>query len=749
MRRSKGLKAAALVLMVLLSGGGMLRAQDEQNADDPTRGVARISVVQGEVNVKRGDSGELVAAAMNAPLMTQDHLQTAEGSRSEIEFDAANLARLAPETDLGLAAVERGRYQLQLGLGTVIYRVLRASRADVEIDTPSISMRPAGVGVYRISVTQDGTTEVTVRAGEASIFSPRGSQQLRAGQTMLARGSNTDPEFQVEAEVSQDQFDDWSNNRDQMLLSSRSYQYVSPDVYGADDLDSYGSWVPSSYGNVWAPRVEAGWAPYHNGRWVWEDYYGWTWVDYAPWGWAPFHYGRWFLNGSAGWCWWPGAIRQSYFWHPAVVGFFGFGAGGFGFNIGFQFGNVGWVPLAPYEPWHAWYGRGLYGGYGNRTVINNTIVNNTNIYNVYRNARVNNGIAYTNANGFGQGRQAFYGASGAQIQNASLVRGQLPLAPSRSSLAFSNNGTAFQSQRFASVQNRQFFSRQQPPQVQRVPFAEQQQKVAQFQERTLGVRPNLNNEGARPNTFAQGGARPTYNQSGAGYANVPRPGNSQANNGWQRFGQGPQGATSSNAYNNSRQAAGIRPSPGAGMSAGGQGRPQSGPSSYGSASSPQNESGWHRFGDPGAGNFSRSYQRPLAAPSTGNQADGWHRFGSPRDSYQPSAPANRPAYNAPSSNYGQYRNEQSSGYRPQQPMRMNQPIVNDRLSYQSPSRAAEPRYSAPQSSYQAPRAAEPRYSAPRPSAPSGGGGHESGGARSGGGGGSHSGGGNSGGGHHR
>src|SRR6185437_7861954 len=127
-----------------------------------------------------------------------------------------------------------------------------------------------------------------------------------------------------------DQFDDWSNNRDQQLLRSRSYQYVSADIYCAEDLDAYGSWVSSRYGPVWAP--------YHAGRWVWEDYYGWTWVDYAPWGWAPFHYGRWFMNGGRGWCWWPGPVRKPYYWRPALVGFFGFGGGGFGVSVGIGFG---------------------------------------------------------------------------------------------------------------------------------------------------------------------------------------------------------------------------------------------------------------------------------------------------------------------------------------------------------------------------------------------------------------------------
>jgi hypothetical protein len=669
-----------MTLAVLCCACG-LRAQDEQNADDPTRGVARISVIQGEVNVKRGDSGDVVAAALNAPLMSQDHIETADGSRSEIQFDAANMVRLAPNTDVALADVQRGRYQLQVGAGTIIFRVIRDSQAEAEIDTPSISVRPTGRGIIRVSVGQDGTTEVTVRSGAATIFSPSGSQPLHSGQTMLVRGTSADPEFQVEAEVSRDQFDDWSNNRDQQLTRSRSYQYVSTDIYGAEDLDAYGSWVSSSYGNVWAPRVEPGWAPYHSGRWVWEDYYGWTWVDYAPWGWAPFHYGRWFMNGRAGWCWWPGAVRQPHYWRPALVGFFGFGGGGGGVSIGIGFGNVGWVPLAPHEAWHPWYGRGWYGQGGyNRTLVNNTIIRNTNIYNVYRNARFNNGVAYTNVNSFGRGSQAFYAANGAQIRNASLVRGRLPLTPERSSLAFTNRNAAAGGLNYRQAPTRQFYSRSSAPQVRRVPFSEQQSQMAQYQQRTLGFRPALTGQqGPAGTSAAERGYRPGSGQNPSPAAQSPGvSGNSGS--GWQRSpANTPQNRVESRSNGN------------------GYNRPASG------------DSGWRRFGAPDANSASRPVERTAPQPDSNNA--GWHRFGYPGDRGSSAAPRsapnqNRDAGSGGSSSFGQPRGNSrpSENYRSGAPMRMEQPIVHDRPSYSAP-RAQQPRSEAPR--------AQPRYSAPR------------------------------------
>ncbi len=156
---------------------------------------------------------------------------------------------------------------------------------------------------------------------------------------MLARGTAADPEFQVVASTPVDDWDRWNDSRDHDLEQSRAYRYVSPDIYGAEDLDAHGQWVyEAPYGNVWVPSVAAGWAPYRYGRWSWIDWYGWSWVSYDPWGWAPYHYGRWFYSAPHGWCWFPGAVHSRHYWSPALVGFFGWGTGG-GVGVGL---GLGW-----------------------------------------------------------------------------------------------------------------------------------------------------------------------------------------------------------------------------------------------------------------------------------------------------------------------------------------------------------------------------------------------------------------------
>ena len=117
--KSKGLAAflmsAALAVPVF--------AQDAE--DGPGRGVARISVMSGDVSMRRGDTGDLVAAAINAPLVVQDRLLTGPSSKAEVQFDWANMIRLGPMSEIRLSDLENHRYQIQVASGTVTFRVLR------------------------------------------------------------------------------------------------------------------------------------------------------------------------------------------------------------------------------------------------------------------------------------------------------------------------------------------------------------------------------------------------------------------------------------------------------------------------------------------------------------------------------------------------------------------------------------------------------------------------------------------------
>ncbi len=107
MARMPDFKRLAAAGAMLLAAGWFhpVRAQD---ADDLKRGVARISLMDGDVSVRRGDSGDWVAGVINAPLMADDFISTGPNSRAEVQFDAANLLRLGANAQLHLTQLEDG-----------------------------------------------------------------------------------------------------------------------------------------------------------------------------------------------------------------------------------------------------------------------------------------------------------------------------------------------------------------------------------------------------------------------------------------------------------------------------------------------------------------------------------------------------------------------------------------------------------------------------------------------------------------
>ncbi|MFB3829488.1 MAG: DUF6600 domain-containing protein [Bryobacteraceae bacterium] len=609
-----------LMMAAALLCGPVALAQD----DDPGRGVARISVTNGDVSVRRGDSGDWVAAAVNAPLVVQDAIATGPGSRAEVQLDYANLLRLGSNAEVRLTELEFRRYQMQVVRGTVEFRVLRNSDAEAEVSTPAVSVRPAKKGAYRIHVRENGETEVTVRSGEVEVYTPRGVERVRSGNTMVVRNDPSGPEFQMVRAEPYDEFDRWNEQRDRALERSASYRYVSPYIYGADDLDGYGRWVyDPAYGWVWVPNVAPGWAPYRYGRWSWVDYYGWSWISYDPWGWAPFHYGRWY-HGHYGWSWYPGDRHHRHYWSPGLVAFFGFG--GTHVGIGFGLGHVGWVPLAPHEPYHRWYGRNYYrsGGYVDRSV---NITNNVNITNIYRNSRVNNAVTAVDGSSFGRGNGNIVRVANGDLRQARLVRGQLPVGPSAESIRFADREARNVPR--SGAENRNFFTRRQPTPVERVSFSEQQRRFQAPAERAAAGQPaagtvrevnrSENARGWRRTGEPQ--QRPAAAAPAAGdVKRVERQGSTDNVRNWRRFGE-PRTETPNagsaretaprNTEGNWRRSGEPRTeTPAAGST------PQSVPRNR--------ESGWKRFGEPRTetpGVESRQQTVPRS------REGGWSRFG--------------------------------------------------------------------------------------------------------------------------
>ena len=324
-----------LLLLILFSAKTTLRAAEEEPDEyDVKDRVVRISLISGDVSLKRKGNTDWERARLNFPLVEGDTVATDRDSRLEIQFDARNFVRLAASTTIQIVALRDEGVALSVMAGTATVRLARFDRQHeyFEIDAPRTTMAAEKIGFYRIDVPSDGRVRFSVRdGGSARIYSDTSGFSLRDGRTAeLVVTSDNAGDWDFTANAAFDVIDEWVNDRERYLAQRLRYnvQYYDEYVWGAEDLDAYGDWAyTNDYGWVWRPHATAiniyvDWAPYRYGHWVWCPPYGWTWVGYEPWGWAPYHYGRWvFYNGYWAWCPRSAYLRYHSWWRPALVVF--------------------------------------------------------------------------------------------------------------------------------------------------------------------------------------------------------------------------------------------------------------------------------------------------------------------------------------------------------------------------------------------------------------------------------------------
>jgi len=412
--------AAAFLLPAFASG----QYRDEYGGEI-RQTVARISYIEGSASFARGDDPDnWQAADRNVPMTIGDRVYVGNRGRLELQIHGGNVVRLGAQTDLTALNLTDDTKQFSVQGGVASFQVRRLSQDEIfEIDTPNAAITLDRPGEFRVDVDRDGNTRVAVRSGQATVAAGGGQVPLRSGDEMDVDGIDS-PRYDIVGLARPDGWDRWVQVREDRTSKSRSYEYVSADIVGVDDLDEYGRWddIPQ-YGRVWSPTtVSYDWAPYRAGHWIWQDPWGWTWISGEPWGWAPYHYGRW-VNYSSRWYWVPVARRASYVtYSPALVAFVG---GGPGWSASVSFGGgggfVGWFPLGPRDPLVPWWSQR-----SNVNVANVTYVNRTYVTVVNQNTFVSGGLV---GNAFVRDRAVVQ-----QVGAAPVLRGPLPFMPTQASL---------------------------------------------------------------------------------------------------------------------------------------------------------------------------------------------------------------------------------------------------------------------------------------------------------------------------
>jgi hypothetical protein len=414
-----------IVIAGLLTAVPSASAQTDDLGDQPA--PARLSMAEGPVSFwRQGDQG-WSQAQLNMAIEAGDAIYAGDGATVEIQVGPRTFLRLTANTQVSIVRHDAGLLQVSLASGEASLDARDLPQDQMtEIDTANAAFSIDGNGYYRLGF-RDGVTRFFVRrSGHATLELSDGyNRTISPGEQVIVRGSE-EMTAELAAAPPADSWDRWNDARTDYYDRAVSNRYLPQDVYGAADLDQYGSWsdVPD-YGPVWYPSVASDWAPYTVGGWYWDPVYEWTWVSAEPWGWAPSHYGRWVHVGGR-WAWAPGPRVRHSVYMPAVVGFVGAGSGP----------TVGWVALGWGEPIIPWWGhrevrgRPSWGGWGGPHIVNQRVVERQASIDVntirFQNSHVSHAVVAVPRDQFGRDHEHRYNFATSKDVRPLPIQGGLP-----------------------------------------------------------------------------------------------------------------------------------------------------------------------------------------------------------------------------------------------------------------------------------------------------------------------------------
>jgi hypothetical protein len=354
--------------------------------------VGRISHVEGQLLRYVPDEKEWVATVKDAPFYTDDLLHSDEKGRAEFIMPNNTWVRIDGDTQIQLNVLKDDVTEIDVASGLVrfhnkgSYAIIRATTPFGYVVAPEKTSFDLYVG--------DESVEVIALKGKVDFF--HGTSETRFEVIPGAPAILADS-WQVTAgkdDVDTD-WDRWNRDREHLWatrnrIGVESVKYLPPSLsYEAHVLEEHGRWervyYDGGYWYFWRPvYVSVGWAPFTAGRWT-VCYGENTWIPHEPFGYVTHHYGNWvFLRGF--WYWAPPVARVrvsvapplleiGFAWYPGRVAWIHSG------------GYIGWVPLAPYEPYYC------YRRWGPRAVVvKNVNITNLNInkYNYFKHAVIIN-----------------------------------------------------------------------------------------------------------------------------------------------------------------------------------------------------------------------------------------------------------------------------------------------------------------------------------------------------------------------
>ncbi len=357
MRRFQRITGLAVIVLIALTAALPAGSRAAPREEGPVV-VGRVSHIEGELLRYVPEEKDWVPILPDVPFGLEDSLYSDQDARAEIVFPNSTWVRIGGNTQIQAIALDEDVTEVDVASGIARF-YNRGSQGVIKATTPfGYVLAPAGsmfdlyVGDESLEVIAlKDSVELIHSQDEARYEVQTGSSSLLVDARSAAAGQGM-----VDAE-----FDDWNGQRDSLWarrleVKGDSTRYLPPELNDdAYQFEENGRWERVQYEGefreLWRPTtVGPEWAPYTNGRWT--TYYGdQCWVPSEPFGYTTHHYGNWvFIDSCRCWYWAPpvaapvGVARPwtvSYGWYPGRVSWI------------YSDANVGWAPLAPYEPYYS------------------------------------------------------------------------------------------------------------------------------------------------------------------------------------------------------------------------------------------------------------------------------------------------------------------------------------------------------------------------------------------------------------
>jgi ferric-dicitrate binding protein FerR (iron transport regulator) len=182
-RRARRVTAGAFVWRAGLAAAGLVLAAQALAADCALV-AARVVSAQGTVELRRAQSTQWSAAAVDAELCPGDSLRVGERSRAALRLANDSSLRLDQLTTLTLSATQERASLIELLRGAI--NVITRTPKPFEVRTPFLN---AGVEGTEFLVRVDAdSAQVAVFEGKVSVANSRGTIALASGEVAFAAG---------------------------------------------------------------------------------------------------------------------------------------------------------------------------------------------------------------------------------------------------------------------------------------------------------------------------------------------------------------------------------------------------------------------------------------------------------------------------------------------------------------------------------------------------------------------------------